>query len=470
MKHAILFILFAISMTSVTAFADVKIKIRQTMSGQTFENTTYIKGKRQRSEMMNGQMVTVTQCDLRRDLQLNPTTKTYSISPYEEADGATASEQTKTRISDSGRVKGGTMYITTTNKDTGERKQMFGYTARHIIRTVEMDSSPDSCSRTKSRMEFDEWVIDETFGFECDRGQDYRSSDLPKYNGGCRDKIVAKTIGAAKTGYPLYQKMTFFDDSGKVQSTMIQEVLELSKGTLEAALFDIPNDYRQVKDITEIYATAGYSHGVARNESNNDGSTSSQPKTVTKSVQNVSSEVGEKKAGVIRIGLANIKVGAVGEGLSANDLSAAIRNTLAEYLKGTKIELVALEAKLPSALSEEAKEKQCDFVVFASVSHKKGGGGGFGKMLGKMSEVVSRQAIGSSDIGGQIARTTIVSAATASENVKAKDEISLDFKLHQGEATVFGKQYRAKAKSDGEDIISPMIEQIAQAILDAVGK
>jgi hypothetical protein len=265
--------------------------------------------------------------------------------------------------------------------------------------------------------------------------------------------------------------MTFFDDSGKVQSTMLQEVLELSKGTLEAALFDIPNDYRQVKDITEIYATAElFAWRNPRNGSNNDGSTSSQPKTVTKSVQNVSSEVGEKKAGVIRIGLANTKVGAVGEGLSANDLSAAIRNTLAEYLKGTKIELVALEAKLPSALSEEAKEKQCDFVIFASVSHKKGGGGGFGKMLGKMSEVVSRQAIGSSDIGGQIARTTIVSAATASENVKAKDEISLDFKLHQGESTVFGKQYKAKAKSDGEDIISPMIEQVAQAILDAVGK
>ena len=469
MKQAILFILFAISMTSVTAFADVKIKIRQTMSGQTFENTTYIKGKRQRSEMVNGQMVNVTQCDLRRDLQLNPTTKTYSISQYEEAAGAMATEKTKTQIPDSGSVKGGTMYITTTNRDTGERKQMFGYTARHIIRTVEMESSPNSCSRTKSKMEFDEWVIDETFGFECDRGQDYRSFDLPKYNGGCRDKIVGKTIGTAKTGYPLYQKMTFFDDSGKVQSTMLQEVLELSKGTLEAALFDIPNDYLQVKDISEIYATGNYP-SVTPDGSNNDGSASSQPKTVTKSVQNVSSEVGEKKAGVIRIGLANTKVGAVGEGLSANDLSAAIRNTLAEYLKGTKIELVALEAKLPSALSEEAKEKQCDFVIFASVSHKKGGGGGFGKMLGKMSEVVSRQAIGSSDIGGQIARTTIVSAATASENVKAKDEISLDFKLHQGESTVFGKQYKAKAKSDGEDIISPMIEQVAQAILDAVGK
>lgn len=33
-----------------TAYGDVKIKSRQTMSGQSTEHTTYIKGKRQRSE------------------------------------------------------------------------------------------------------------------------------------------------------------------------------------------------------------------------------------------------------------------------------------------------------------------------------------------------------------------------------------------------------------------------------------
>lgn len=36
------------------AFADVKIKSRQTTGGQTFENTTYIKGKRQRAEQNTG--------------------------------------------------------------------------------------------------------------------------------------------------------------------------------------------------------------------------------------------------------------------------------------------------------------------------------------------------------------------------------------------------------------------------------
>ena len=50
MKYSVRFIILAIlALTfSAAAFADVKVKIRQTMSGQTTENTSYIKGKRQR--------------------------------------------------------------------------------------------------------------------------------------------------------------------------------------------------------------------------------------------------------------------------------------------------------------------------------------------------------------------------------------------------------------------------------------
>jgi hypothetical protein len=43
---------------------------------------------------------------------------------------------------------------------------------------------------------------------------------------------------------------------------------------------------------------------------------------------NMSTEVGEKKAGVVRIGLASVKTGSVGEGLNAAELAGAIQNTL----------------------------------------------------------------------------------------------------------------------------------------------
>ncbi len=41
---------------STQTFADVKIKSKQTAGGQTYENTTYIKGKRQRTEQNMGGM------------------------------------------------------------------------------------------------------------------------------------------------------------------------------------------------------------------------------------------------------------------------------------------------------------------------------------------------------------------------------------------------------------------------------
>jgi hypothetical protein len=49
------------------------------MSGQTYENSTYIKGKRQHTESMNGQTIVITQCDLRRDLQLMPSSKSWFL-------------------------------------------------------------------------------------------------------------------------------------------------------------------------------------------------------------------------------------------------------------------------------------------------------------------------------------------------------------------------------------------------------
>lgn len=189
-----------------------------------------------------------------------------------------------------------------------------------------------------------------------------------------------------------------------------------------------------------------------------------------------SESVGAKKAGTVRLGLAGVKTGAVGEGISAADLSAAIQNSLGDYLKGTKVEIVPLEAKLPSAQAEEAKQKECDFIVVANVSHKKGGGGGFGfgKVLG---QVVGQTGIGHTgstigNIAGQMATTAIVTAGSLSGNVKSKDELTLDLKLVStaDNSSPLTRQFKAKAKSDGDDIISAVVEQAAQAIIDAVGK
>ena len=175
----------------------------------------------------------------------------------------------------------------------------------------------------------------------------------------------------------------------------------------------------------------------------------------------------------MRIGLANVKTGAVGDGISAADLSAAVQNSLAQYLKAPNIEVVVLESKLPSVIDGEAREKNCDYVVYANVSHKKGGGGfgGFGSVLGSAIGSVGLGHTGSvaGNLAGQVATQAIV-ASTVSANVKAKDEITLDLKLNNTSgAAALAKVYKAKAKSNGDDIISQVIEQAAQAIVTTIG-
>src|SRR5688572_23457630 len=246
---------FAIIITTIilsgSALADVKIKSRQTMSGQTYENTTYIKGKRQRSEVMNGMMINLTQCDLRRGIQLNSQTKTYIVNAFDQGSQPASS----TAVVDKNGVvhTGGTVITTVTTKDTGERKQMFGFTARRLVITMETVSSADACSKVNTKMQTDGWYIDAEFVLDCDYGpQNYNSYNAR--NTGCRDKYQMKTVGTARRGYPVYEKMTMFDESGRETYSMVSEVVELSKTPLDAALFDVPADYREVSDASAMYA------------------------------------------------------------------------------------------------------------------------------------------------------------------------------------------------------------------------
>ncbi|MDQ3180945.1 MAG: hypothetical protein M3Q33_10540 [Acidobacteriota bacterium] len=432
---------------------------------------------------MNGNMIMITQCDLQRDLQLMPSSKVYMVKPYDDVVTTTTTKTADTPNTNGVVVKGGTVTTTITTKDTGERKQMFGFMARHLIITMETESSPDACNKNKTKMAQDGWYIDAAFALDCDRTMSYSNySDTQKM--GCQDKYQIRQIGTAKRGYAVYEKMTMFDESGKETMTIVNEVIELSNAKLSDDLFIVPSDYREVKDPSQLYASMSTS-GSSNSTSTGNNSTNGNDSGVSQNVKNMAKNdsaatqttLGAKKEGVVRIGLANVKTGAVGESLNATELAAAVQNTLAEYLKSPQVELVRLEAKLPSAIDAEAKQKECDFVIYAQVSHKKGGGGGFGGMFGKViAPAIGQTGIGhtgsvAGNIAGQIATTAIVSAGSLSANLKSKDEITLDIKLQSAAGSVvLTKQYKAKSKSDGEDIITPLIEQAAQAIFDWVSR
>ena len=188
-----------LSILSATASADTKVKTRQTSGGQTYENTSYIKGKRQRSETNSGQMIMIQQCDLRRNIQIMPAAKAYMIQPYDQPSTSSATPGNTTAPATQPVTKGGLVTSTVTTKDTGERKQMFGYTARHILTTMETKSSPDACSQNNTKIQIDGWYIDAAFALDCDSSRAY-TNYKPHASGGCQDRYETKTIGVAKKG------------------------------------------------------------------------------------------------------------------------------------------------------------------------------------------------------------------------------------------------------------------------------
>jgi hypothetical protein len=450
-----------LAVTGIAA-ADTKVKTRQSSGGQTYENTSYIKGKRQRSEVSGGQMVTIEQCDLRRNIQLMPAAKVYVINPYDDGTPNTAAKTTATQPAPSSAVKkGGLVTSTVVTKDTGERKQMFGYTARHIITTMSMESSPDACSQNNTKMEIDGWYIDATFALDCDSNRQYTYRP-PTTAGGCRDRYETKTIGMAKKGFPVYEKMTMLGANGGPSFSTLNEVVDISQATLEQSLFEIPSDYRQVEDFSSAFSAAYANPQASTANSNVDVnvSTPAKPSTAPSATA-----VAAKRAGVIRIGVVAVKPGNVGEAMNAQQLAAAVQNTLIENLKASNIEAIAIDGT--DGIQAEAQQKECDYLVFANVSHKKGGGG-FGSFMNSAAgKVASNVGYGSGTAA--VVATNAVVAATVAQNIKAKDEMTLDVRLERPGATSpkFAQQYKGKAKAAGEDMITALVQQAAPALLAA---
>jgi hypothetical protein len=463
------FTIFCLVVLSTAANADTTVKIRQTSGGQTYENATYIKGKRQRSESNGGQMITVVQCDLRRNLMIMPATQTYMIQPYDQpstqpsnssAVGATQNARPPLQ----GTTKGGVVTSTVTTRDTGERKQMFGYTARHIITSMVMDSSPDACSPVKMKMEIDGWYIDAAFALDCDLGSSYVPHRPQASAGGCRDRYESKQIGVAKKGFPVWEKTTMFGPNGAESFSTLNEVTEFSQATLDASLFDIPAGYREVSDFASMYATPSVTSPL------------SSPSTVaptspstTVAPTKPAETVGPKKAGMIRIGVVTVKPGNVAEGMNAANLATAVQTTLTDKLKAPNVEAIPIQATVLSQIEAEARQKECDFLVYTTVSHKKGGGG-FGNVFGSTAAQIAGNTIGYGSTAGAIAANAATTAVVA--EIKARDEVTVDVRLEKPGAgyPAFSKQFKGKAKAAGEDIITPATTQAAQALIEAATK
>ena len=335
-----------------------------------------LKGARERTEMklgMGRDIINVTQCDLKRVIQISDSAKKYVITPMDSED-TTQPGAAPNQVAGPSRpsYKGGVITYTINSVDTGERKEMFGFTARHVKRTMLIESSPDACSPIKQKMETDGWYIDFSFGLRCDVGAaSMRGMGAP--GGGCRDTIRFNQQGAARTGYPLQETTTSYGPDGSVAFTSTKEVIQLSREPLDAALFDVPAGYTETANAQELYGMPSMEEMKAQ---------MSAGRPVREEPNNPSMTSNTKAPGAIRVGVVRVN-NKTDRSVSQESLSARLVSEIQE----SGVEAVTLNAISPGEAEVEARAKQCDFILYTDLtllktSAAKKLGGIFGRAAG----------------------------------------------------------------------------------------
>jgi hypothetical protein len=349
-------------------FGDIKITVKTSAMGHSFEGTTYIKGSRERTENPGG-MVTIYQCDQKRMIQINDIAKTYMIVTLnDESESATPASgppagaaQPEAQPQPAGPSKarhGGDVTFTNTITDTGERKQIFGYTAKHIKTVVSKEASADACDPEPFKMETDGWYIDFQYSFHCSTG---RPPAIPTRRGGptarpdCVDTMHFKRSGAIKLGYPVQVTNTIYAKDGRTISTST-EVTNLSTATLDDSLFDVPAGYTEGNSYKDM-AAAAMASAMAKSQAARQGGPAPDAASTTP---------GAKSQGGIRVGVVGIN--------NKTDQTVSLdsqRDHLIGGINGSNVDAITIDATSADAIQAEAREKQCDYILYTDVSSLK---------------------------------------------------------------------------------------------------
>jgi hypothetical protein len=324
-----------------------KLKQSTGMMGMKNESTIYVKGMRKRTES-NGSMgmpappVEILQCDLQRTVKLNDKKKLYFIAPFrQEAEtNEAAMKAAKSAVQTAKQTrKGGIIYNYYAITDSGERKKIFGFTARHLWTTRRMVPSADACMMKDSMLiKTDGWYIDfPDFNCPVNAYGGYM-------NGGksdCIDRFVTKQTGKGKLGFPLTETTTMIMGGQQGSFTTTLETLELSTAKLDSMLFEIPPGYTQTMNEEDLEEKISMDEMMKKYGASSGGTDYSAVTAATN---------GPKPAGTIRIGVLPAENG--------NELSVTeLQQHLAAALIKEGIQGVTITDKA------DAQSKECDFML-----------------------------------------------------------------------------------------------------------
>lgn len=367
--------------------ADVKLVTAYTQGAQVSQNTTYIRGARQRVEFPG--MVSLDQCDLQRTILLSPPAKKFRVQPYPggastptappaaevPAGMSQAQAMAMANMMQGGAMpgqapRGGVVTMTTVVTDTAERQPMFGLEARRIKTVVTRTPSKDACEKTATRTEIDAWYVDlPRSGAACSHAAAPAPEPAAASSADqCHDRVETRVAGDATLGFPVKTTTTIVTGEGEKQETSstTAEVTALEITRLDAALFDVPADFTEAKSLVEMTpaAAAGGSLADALFGSTADGTSQAAP----------------KRSGVVRIGVLE----PVNKSGRTTLQMRAVRQELVDELTKGNYDALPLKGSTPEAVLADASRLQCDYVLLADVldvkTSKPGKLGGMMKM------------------------------------------------------------------------------------------
>jgi hypothetical protein len=164
---------------------------------------------------------------------------------------------------------------------------------------------------------------------------------------------------------------------------------------------------------------------------------------------------------------------------SAATAMSAVRETFTSYLTGPTLEVAPLSSRLESQARQEAKAANCPYLLITTLKQEHTGGGS--GLLGRVASGAVQQGVSSADVGsnsaaGRVATGAATGAASGAANnygssTQAKDEMTLTTHLESADGKVLvdmtGKR---KADSNGEDMLTPLVEKAATAVANAISK
>lgn len=245
----------------------------QWVVGETTQETTFIQSDRSRMEYRSTfrpvhgdgtldtrpgpRLAHIARCDLGQAFELNLDDGEYVVSAFPQFKPTKQQiEERRDKIFQKVAPWVPTVREETKTVDTGERKNFFGHEARHVIKTEKTIPLAGSHSEPQEWVR-DGWYIDLDTSISC--GVRWPSRNLsPRHEyyaaGGERYEIIDD--GVRVTGFAIEWRhtsrtTTVLPNGDKREIVYIteQKITEFYEGPLDSALFEVPGEFRKVRDL-----------------------------------------------------------------------------------------------------------------------------------------------------------------------------------------------------------------------------